>query len=78
MVVGCLGMGQSLAFDPGPGSHTLRVKIDLLNSRAIEFETTVDGLASFEYEPGGSCVMAIVDMIKSDGYVALRRIDQPA
>jgi len=78
VVVGSLDMGQSLAFDPGSGSHTLRVKIDFLKSRAIKFDLAADGIASFECEPGGSYFMAIFDMIKSEGYVALRRIDQPA
>ena len=63
---------------PDPALSTLRVKIDFLKSRAIKFDLAADGIASFECEPGGSYFMAIFDMIKSEGYVALRRLDQPA
>ena len=75
--VGSLGMGESMTFDPGPGSHTLRIKIDFMKSKTIAFDLTEDGAARFECEPGGSYFAAFIDFFKPEGWVKLVRLDQP-
>jgi hypothetical protein len=77
MVVGSLVMGQCLTFDPGKGSHILRIKIDFLTSNTILFELARDGVARFEGEPGGPNLAASIDMFKAERYVKLNRLDPP-